>query len=424
MALKFKFSVLAMGLVVSAAFAQSNDVIIKNAHIEIGDGKSIEHGVIAIHAGKIVAVGPDLPIPNDVEVVDGKGLFVYPGFIDAYSTQGLKLPDAPSAGTPPDTRNTAPATMWHANRKGIRSDVLSSKCLDLSDRLKDCWSMGITTGLLTSGTGSIRGVATVVDYLDAGKVLVPQAGVEIALKGGFGGGGGGGYPGTLFGVTALVRQILADATSYNTTPPAKKDATLENLKPLVTGQIPALFVADTARELVRMDRLAGEFGMKYLIVGGREGYRELELLKSKKTPVILSVDVSEAPSKKAETGLDALPQAVLDDRYDIWLEKSKNPQALSDAGIPIAFSVGSGFGDYLKGVRKLVQQGLSKEAALKGMTSGAASILGIGDQTGTIETGKLANLTILSGDFTNEKSTVQMVFVEGKKIDMKKGGAK
>ena len=424
MALKFNLSVLAFGLVATAAYAQSKDVLIRGAHIELGDGKSIENGLLLIHAGKIAAVGTEFEVPADVDVVDGKGLFVYPGFIDAYSTQGLKLPDAPTSGTPPDSRNTAPATMWHANRKGIRSDIQAAKCLDLADRLKDCWSMGVTTSLLSSGTGSIRGTAAVVDYLDSGKVLSASAGIEIALKGGFGGGGGGGYPGTLFGVTALVRQILADATSYNAAPPTKKDATLENLKPLVTGQIPAIFVADTPRELVRVDRIADEFGMKYIIAGGREGYRELDLLKSKKTPVILSVDVTDAPSRKVETGVDAVPQAVLEDRYNTWLERSKNAQALSDAGIPIAFSVGSSFADYLKGVRKLISQGLTKETALKAMTSGAAQILGVADQVGTIETGKLANLTILNGDFSNDKSAVQMVFVEGKKIDMKKGGAK
>ena len=413
-----------MGLIATAAHAQSKDVVIRNAHIDVGDGTVISVGSIVIHDGKISAVGDNLEVPADAQFIDGKGWYVYPGFIDAYSTQGLKLPDAPAPGTPPDNRTTAPASMWHANKKGIRTDIIASKCLDLADRLKDSYGMGVTTALLTSGSGSIRGTAAVVDLTSSGNVLVPNAGEEIALKGGFGGGGAGGYPGTLFGVTALVRQVLADAQTYSSSEPAKKDSGLDNLKPLVTGQVPALFVADTAREIVRASRIADEFNVKMIVSGGREAYRELELLKSKSIPVILSVDVSDAPSVKPETGADSTPTAVLEDRYQIWLEKSKNPKALVDAGIPIAFSVGSGFGDYLSGVRKLVAQGLPKEAALKAMTSGAATILGVSDKVGTIAAGKLANLVILNGDFIDSKSAVQTVFVEGKRIDVKKGGAK
>ena len=107
-------------------------------------------------------------------------------------------------------------------------------------------------------------------------------------------------------------------------PRLKKDQSFENLKPLVTGKIPALFVADTARDITRAERMADEFHMPLIIEGAREGYRELDSLKGKHIPVILSVDVTDAPSRKVETGPDATPQAVLDDRYDTWKEHSVN----------------------------------------------------------------------------------------------------
>ncbi len=217
-----------------------------------------------------------------------------------------------------------------------------------------------------------------------------------------------GYPpGTLFGVTALMRQVPIDAQAYAEQKDPKKDQSFENLRPLVTGKIPALFVADTARDITRATRIADEFSMPLIIEGGREGYRELDTLKQKNIPVILSLDVADAPSRKVDTGLDATPQAVLDDRYDTWKEHSMNPSVLDAAGIKLAFSLGGGFTDYLKGVRAIVKAGLSRESALKAMTSGAAAILGVGDKTGTIEIGKLANLTVMSGDFVDDKSTIQ-----------------
>lgn len=424
MAFKYLASLLVMGLVTQVALAQSKDVVISGVRIEAGDGTVIPIGTIVIHDGKIASVGTNVEVPKEADVVDGKGLVVYPGFIDAYNTHGLKLPDPPPAGTPPDSRNTAPATMWHGNRKGIRIDIVSSKCLDIADRLKESYNNGVTTALLAPGTGSLRGSATVIDFVGKGTVLSPLAAEEIALRGGGFGGGGGGYPGTLFGVTALVRQILADAQTYASSDQVKKDPGFENLKPLLNGQMPALFAADSGREIVRASRIADEFGLKWILAGGREAYRELDLLKAKSIPVILSLDVADAPSKKMDTGVDATPQGVLDDRYIIWQEHSQNAKLLNEAGIPLAFSQGLGFSEYLQGVRKLIAAGLTRGAALKAMTSGAATILGVADKVGSIQTGKFANLVVMSGDFADEKSSIQMVFVEGNRIDVKKGGAK
>jgi imidazolonepropionase-like amidohydrolase len=58
------------------------------------------------------------------------------------------------------------------------------------------------------------------------------------------------------------------------------------------------------------------------------------------------------------------------------------------------------------------------------MTTGSAALLGVGDKVGSIQVGKIANLVIMNGDFADEKSSIQTVFAEGKRIDLKKGGAK
>jgi len=108
MVFKFKQSLFLLGFLAPCAFGQTKDLAIVGAHIETGDGKVIASGTILIHDGKITAVGESVSVPNDIETIDGKGLYVYPGFIDAYSTQGLKLPDPPSGGTAPDSRNSPP----------------------------------------------------------------------------------------------------------------------------------------------------------------------------------------------------------------------------------------------------------------------------------------------------------------------------
>lgn len=429
--LRVKFSLLLLALSATGAFAQTKDVAITGARIEIGDGKSIAVGTVLIHEGKIAAVGDNVTVPPGTDVVDAKGKVLFPGFIDAYSTRGLKLPDAPAAGTPPDSKTTAPATMWHGNRKGIRADIVASKCLDIKDQLSSNYEQGITTALLTPGTGTIRGISTIITYTDAGDILVPSAAGEIAIRGGgFGGGGGGGanaepvYPGSLLGIIGLARQVLVDAQQYANDPSAKKDDTFENLKPLMLKQIPALLSADNEREIVRSGRIADEFGFKPLYGGAHDAYLVIDMLKAKNAAVLASVEAGAEPPVKDTAGIpsDGTPEEILVERHTTWVERSQNIKRLIDAGVPVAFSsFGGNLSDFLKNVRKVIATGVPRDTALKCMTSGAATILGVGDRVGTIEVGKQANLVLMSSDFADEKSEVQSVFVEGKKIDIKKG---
>lgn len=396
------------------------DLIVTNARIEIGNGQTIDKGNIFIQGGKIVAVGADVAAPTGATVFDAKGASVYPGFIDAYTTNGLKVPDAPAAGTPPTIRDQAPPTMWHGNRKGIRGDIVASKVLDLKGKGAENYAQGITTALISSGAGTVRGIATIVDYTATGNVLNPTFGGEFSFRGG-GGGGGGIYPGTLFGITATLRQTLADTQFYATQTNPTKDVTYENLGPVVAGKLPAIFSVDSAREIIRATRIAAEFNLKLIIAGGKEGYRDIDVLKAKGISVLASVDQGLEPTLTPDKGISATPVEVLKERHDTWVEHNANIKKMTEAGIPVAFSTGSiGLSDFLKNIRKLVTGGLPKATALKALTSGAAEILGISSQVGTIEPGKLANLVIMSGDFADEKSEVLSVVVEGQKIEVKK----
>lgn len=420
---------------------------ITHAHIEVGDGRVIDDGTIVVSGDRIVSVGHDAP-PTDATVFDASGLTVYPGFIDAYSTNGLKLPDAlPSGKNPPDTRTTAPATMWHENRKGIRSDLQASKLLDLKGPFNERYKQGVTTVLLSSGSGAIAGTASLVDLSDTPKVVLAEAGEEIMFRnsGGFRGGStasddanlGAGqrgqqaqgdnsyaYPGTLFGVFGLMRQTLSDAQYYARQDKPKADPTLEGLRPLVTGRMPAIFTINNAREIARAGHICDEFGLRMIVNGAADAYRLADVLVAHKAAAIVSVDLPEEPTKTPQSDRDATPKAVLEDRWNVWKERTGNEATLAAAGVPLALRGGTSMAGYLGGVRKLIAAGLPREAALKAMTSGAAQIFGVSDRLGTIEPGKLANLTIMSGDFASDKSTVRAVVAEGVRKDVSKEGSK
>src|SRR5206468_1119898 len=97
---------------------------IVGAKIEVSAGKVIDKGTVVIHNGHIQAVGANVPVPDFAYVIKGEGLTVYPGFIDAYTTKGVKLPDpVPDQDVKPDASSTPPASMREGNRKGIRPEI-------------------------------------------------------------------------------------------------------------------------------------------------------------------------------------------------------------------------------------------------------------------------------------------------------------
>ncbi len=410
-------------------------IVIQSARIEVGNGQVIPVGNIVIQDDKIVAVGPDVQVPVGATVINGAGLTVYPGFIDAYSTSGLKLPTPLASGTKqPDTRNTAPATMWKENRRGNRADVKAVMHLDLKAPYGDRHENGVTSLLLSSGDGTISGMAGIVNLGAEPKVLSGEVATEINFRssGGFRGGdemaGGQGrqqtpaadpgytYPQTPFGVFALLRQTLYDAKTYAAKTPSKADPSYEGLKPLVTGKVPALYTIANSRDIARAARYAEEFGYKFIVNGGIDTYRMIPTLKKHSVPVVINLDFTDEPTRKVGEGRDATPAAVLEDRWKTWNERNANAKLLSQAGIPIAFRGGLGMKGYLGGVRKAISYGVPREVALRSMTLGAAEIFGIGDKVGSIEPGKLANLVLMNGDFAVENKTVVSVIVEGKQI--------
>ncbi|MBX7135621.1 MAG: amidohydrolase family protein [Fimbriimonadaceae bacterium] len=424
---------MASSLFLLAACLQSSVTAVVGARIEIGDGTVIDKGTVLMREGAIEEVGENVSVPTGAEVIDGKGLTIYPGFIDGYTTRGLKLPDPPARKTPPDTRNTAPPTMWKENRRGIRADLDASKLLEIDT--SDWYSQGVLSAVVAPGGGSIRGSAAFVIYTDQKdrQVLRPNMAMEMGFRsaagggggpGGGGGGGGEGYPGSLLGIIALTRQTLYDAQTYSKATPEKeedRDPVLAALGPLVAGQVPALWAADTEREIGRALQIGEEFGFKVMLTGARDAYRIAPDLKSKNVTIALNLNAGLEPVRSNDPkATDPIPQPVLDERYQQWLDRAQGAAVLQQSGVPFTFgSEGDSQDDFLVNIRSLIARGFPRDAALRTLTSSAAAILGVGDKLGTIQKGKLANLTVMDGDFAQEKTKVKMVFVLGRKTEVK-----
>jgi hypothetical protein len=117
---------------------------------------------------------------------------------------------------------------------------------------------------------------------------------------------------------------------------------------------------------------------------------------------------------------DATPKAVIAEQHQKWEEKIANAAKLQSAGVPIAFTMRSARtpSEFMDNLRKAIKAGLKREDALKALTINAAKLYNVDRQMGTVETGKIADLVIMSGDFVDPTTRVRYVFIDKSKFDM------
>jgi imidazolonepropionase-like amidohydrolase len=405
---------------------------IKDAQIVTGTGKTIGKGTIVFRKGLITEVGESVKIPGDARVIDGTGTTVYPGLIDGYTSLGLAAPAQAQAPTGAGGRQAAIAATA-AGAQPSPEARLGDPSLAAADQVKpgtaleDARSVGVTAALSSPRQGIFAGQSALINLAgeDASK-LVLRSPVALTVQFSAGGGFGGGYPSSLMGTVSYIRQTFYDAIHYRDeverynrvkrgVSRPEHDKKLAALQPALRGDLPVLFVANTDLDIRRALMIADEFKLKPIIAGAMYGYRVADMLKAKNVPVILSVDfprrAADLPDDEEET-LRALRQRA---------EAPKGAAKLAQAGVRFAFTSGSlRPQDFIANVQKAVENGLSKDEALRALTINAAEILGAADQLGTIEVGKIANLVVTSGDLLSKDAKVRHVFIDGNEIELKK----
>jgi imidazolonepropionase-like amidohydrolase len=409
-----------------------NAFAIKDAQIVTGAGKTIAKGTVVFRNGLITDVGESAKIPADARVIDGLGLTVYPGLIDGYTSLGLAAPaqaQAPAGGGGRQAALAAGAQPSPESRLGDPS-LAAADQVKPGTSFEDPRSVGVTSALSSPRQGIFAGQSALINLAgEEASKLVLRAPVALTVQFSGGGGFGGGYPGSLMGTVAYIRQSFYDAIRYRDETDRynrirrgvnrpEHDKRLAALQPALKGDLPVLFVANSDGDIRRALMIADEFKLKPMIAGAMYGYRVADMLKAKSVPVILSVDFpkrsADLPDDEDET-LRALRQRA---------ETPKGAAKLAQAGVKFAFTSGSlRPQDFITNVQKAVENGLSKDEALRALTINAAEIFGAADQLGTIEVGKIANLVVASGDLLAKDTKVRHVFIDGDQIELKKPDA-
>jgi imidazolonepropionase-like amidohydrolase len=225
------------------------------------------------------------------------------------------------------------------------------------------------------------------------------------------------YPGSLMGTVAYARQALLDAAHYRETwaaydkaPRGRKrpryDSALAAWQDVTAGRQVLVVTATRENDIRRALALADEFKVKVAIAGAMQAQSVTDLLKARRVPLLVSVNFDPALAPTFFGGADEDKE-----RREI-AEAEKNPAALHRAGV--AFALVSGHApDFLAGVRKAIDRGLPREAALRAVTLSAAEALGVGDRLGSLEAGKIANVVAWSGEPLTADAKPKLVFVDG-----------
>lgn len=403
---------------------------IRGAKVVPVSGPVMEDATVVVARGVILAVGgKDVPIPADAWVIEGKGLTVYPGLFDALTDVGITpAASAPAEGGPRGGGGGQPAARGPEDRPASTPWRTAANEASLSDKRVETWrNAGFTTVVSAPKVGFFPGQAAVLDLAgERNGDLVVKASVAIPISLNPTGGFGSGFPDSKMGVLGYFHQVWLDLdwstkaeAAYEKNPRGvprpRYDRVEAALGDALEDHALVLIPANSSLELRRALVLVDRWKIPGAIVGAQMAYEMPDELAAKKLPIIVSLKWPEAEK-------DGDPDNVPSLRTLRFRDKApSSPAALAKAGVKFAFtSEGiSSPAEIVKAVKKSVDAGLAPDAALRALTLSPAEIFGVADRTGSIEKGKIANLVVTDGDLFAEKTKIKMIFVDGKRFEIR-----
>ncbi|HEY1018268.1 MAG TPA: amidohydrolase family protein [Sediminibacterium sp.] len=422
------FSTLSVLLLV-AGFTKAQEVIypakenkgriyITNGTVHVGNGTVLENATVEINGSKITNVGTNItPSASGATIVDAKGKHVYPGLILPSSDLGLK-----------EIGSGVRASNDFSELGDFNSNIRSITAYNTDSRVIGVLrSNGILLANVVPAGGSVSGSSTVVQLdawnwedaaydMDGGMhINMPsfinrfgrRGGIPPALLAQFGISAGPADPSkAALDKVEEIKSFFRQAKAYLQEPThSAVNLKFESLKNLFNKKQKLFVHGDQVKQMLIAIDFAKEFGFDVVIVGGSESFQIADLLKANNIAVILGEQHS-------------LP-ATEDDDVD---QPYKTPAALQKAGVLFALNDESSNTRYRNlsyNAGTAATYGLTREQALQAITLNAAKILGIDAKTGSLETGKDANIIISEGDILDMKSsTVTDAFIQGRKVSL------
>jgi imidazolonepropionase-like amidohydrolase len=392
---------------------QSNSYLIVGGTVHPVSGPILSNANVLIKDGRIEAVGPHVNAIAGTVVVNGKGLHVYPGFIDGGSKLGIdeigeiaSSQDSTENGDyKPDIRifNSINPDNLHfpkARFNGITSSLTMPAGGVVAGQSALIKTVGFTTEQM-----SIQNLAGLDVFVPAGpsgflKLFLPAEQIKQMESG-------------LSERLKTLSEFFEAGKRYGEAKGAgeeiRTDIKLEALQPYLKGDKPVIFHADDAGAIREAVDLAKKFGLKAIVAGGAEAWQVTGLLKTADIPVIFKGPSDACPDEIAPPG-----------DFDPYDAPYATPAILRKAGVKFCFMTDS-FDMAMNlpfNAGRTCAFGLSHDDAIKALTLDAATILGVGDRLGSLDRGKIANVIVTDGDPLELNSQLRYLFIDGKPVPL------
>lgn len=402
--------------------AEDNSVLIRNVTIHPVTGPDIPNGSVLVIDGKIAEIGTQVAAGGNERVVEGHGLQLYPGLINAATNVGLSEISA--------VRDTVDLDEIGTFNPELRAEIAfnpSSEHIDVTR------ASGITTIVSLPGSGG-RGFRSGAGTVIAGQgalmhlegwtweemavkpsavmdMLFPEIRIVPRQFAAFLPGPARTYPEEERQYREQLRhmsEFFEQARAYEKAksapgPDFQRDIKLEAMIPVIEGKLPLFVRAERERAIKDAIEFADKEKVKIIIADPRELGSAGPLLKARGIPVVLG-KTFQLPLRD-------------DDPYDAPYTL---PNDFYKAGVKICF--GTFDVEFARNVpfeaAQAVAFGLPHDEALKGVTINSAQILGVGDELGSIEKGKLADLILTDGDPMEAKTNIKQMFIAGREVSL------
>jgi len=393
-----------------------NTVAFINATIYVTPTQIIKNGTLLIKDGKVSNVGIAIPIPADAKIIDLVGKFVYPSFIDIYSSFGIKTPKREQ-----NSRNSAP--QYDAERSGYywndhirpETDPVSLFEFD-TKKAEELLKAGFGVVNTHLHDGIVRGNGLLVllspNLTNAYRIIDAKSAQYLSFE--KSAQSKQAYPNSLMGSMALLRQVYLDADWYSKGLAKNKDLSIEALNK--NKNLVQIFDAGGKQNNLRADKIGDEFGIQYTIVGGGDEYENIQEIKASNATYIIPINFRNAYD--VSNPYFASQIDVSDMRK--WNQEPSNLSVLQKNGVRFSLTTHQlkSVSDFHKNLQKAITYGFDKTVALEALTTIPASILGKSTEIGTLKNGSFANFLITSGEIFDPKTTIYENWVQGDKNEI------
>ncbi|MEU7860091.1 amidohydrolase [Nonomuraea sp. NPDC049141] len=369
------------------------NVAITGGHVVPVDGAPIDGGTVLIAGGRITAVGPaaDIPVPAGTPVLEARGQWVLPGFVEAHAHMGIGEEGEGDLGEDLNEKG---------ERNGARLRALDGvNPADLG--FLDALSGGVTTAVILPGSANpIGGQAVAVKTWGRtadDMVLRDPVGVKSAL----GENPKRSYEGsTRMGTAAAIRDAFLRAREYLVRRDPF-DPGLEVLVRVLDRELPWLQHVHRADDIATAVRLADEFGYRLVVNHGTEAHLMADLLAERDIPVVSG------------------PLIGTRSKVELRQRTLRNPGVLAAAGVRVAITTDHSVVPIHFLVHQAtfaVKEGLDRDTALRAITTTPAMIMGLDDRVGALRPGLDGDVVLWSGDPLDVMSRALRVLISGREV--------